>query len=183
MTIRPLIMFAMLAAPASVALAQGKPSVEQRLQRLEDESQIRRILVDYAAFLDGRDYARYAALFAPDGEWTGGGGSYKGQAAVRGMLENVLGPAGAPNRSNFHLISNPQVDIAPDGKTAKATSRYLFIMRGPDGRPVPSLAGIYRDELVRGTTGWMIQRRVADDIMPTPEEWRKIIAAPRAPAQ
>jgi hypothetical protein len=181
--IRPLIIFAMLAAPASTAIAQAKPSLEQRVQRLEDESQIRRILVDYAAFLDGRDYARYAALFAADGEWTGGGGSYTGQAAIRGMLENVLGKPGAENRSNFHLISNPQVDIAPDGQTARTASRYLFVMRGPDGRPLPSLAGIYRDELVRGTTGWVIKRRVADDIMPTPDEWRKIIAAQQAPAK
>ena len=181
MNIRPLILIALLVAPA-VAHAQSRPSLEQRIERMESESAIRRILVDYAAYLDGRDYARYAALFAPEGEWTGGGDSYKGQAAVRGMLESVLGPAGAPNRSNFHIISNPQIDIAPDGNSARATSRYLFVMRGPDGRPVPSLAGIYRDEMVRGTTGWVIQRRVADDIMPTPEEWRKIIAAQR-PAQ
>ncbi len=176
MNIRPLLLIALLAAPA-ITYAQPKPTLEQRIERMESESAIRRIIVDYAAFLDSRDYARYAALFAPDGEWTGGGGSFKGQAAVRGMLENILGPAGAPNRSNFHIISNPQIDIAADGRTARATSRYLFVMRGPDGRPVPSLAGIYRDELVRREGSWVIQRRVADDIMPTPEEWRKIIAA------
>ena len=66
MNIRPLIAFALLAAPGGAAMAQ--PSLEQRIERLESESAIRRILVDYAAFLDGRDYARYAALFAPDGE-------------------------------------------------------------------------------------------------------------------
>lgn len=166
---------AALAAVPATALAQPARSVEARMQRVEDELAIRRILIDYAAFLDGRDYARYAGLFASDGEWKNGAGTHKGQAAIRQMLESVLGPAGAPNASNYHLISNPRIDL--DGDRATATSRYLFVMRGPGGSPVPSLAGLYTDELVRQGGAWRIRRRVADDIMPTPEEWRKIIAA------
>ncbi len=171
------LLAAVLAATPVLATAQG--TVEARLQRVEDELAIRRILVDYAAFLDGRDYARYAGLFTADAEWRNATASHKGQAAIRQMLEGTLGPAGAPNRSNFHIISNPQVDL--NGDRATATSRYLFVMRGPDGRPVPSLAGVYHDELVRQGGQWKIQRRVADDIMPTAEEWRKIIAAQQAP--
>jgi hypothetical protein len=173
--IRLLLVAALAAAPAT-ALAQPRPSsIEARLQRVEDELAIERILVDYAAFLDGRDYPSYAALFAPDGEWKNATGSHKGQAAIRQMLESTLGPAGAPNRSNYHIITNPRIDL--NGDHATATSRYLFTMRGPDGRPTPSLAGVYHDELVRIGGKWVIQRRTADDIMPTPEEWRKIIAA------
>lgn len=172
---RLMLAAALMSLPV-MATAQGQPgSLEARIQRIEDELAIRRILVDYAAFLDGRDYARYAALFTADGEWTGGGGSHKGQAAIRGMLETVLGKPGAPNRANFHIISNPQVDLTGDRATAR--SRYLFVMRAPDGRPQPSLAGIYTDELVREKGQWKIRRRVADDIMPTAEEWGKIIAA------
>ena len=68
-----------------LALAQATGlSVEQRLQRLEDEVAIRRILVDYAATQDARDYDAYAALFAKDGEWRNGKSVYKGRA--RGSL-------------------------------------------------------------------------------------------------
>jgi ketosteroid isomerase-like protein len=169
--------------PAPQVGAATGPTDKARLEKLEAESAIRRILVDYAAFLDGRNYDRYAALFTADGEWTGGGGTQKGQPAIRQMLAGILGPAGAENRENFHIISNPEIDVAADGQTAKATSRYLFVMRGPDGRPVPSLAGIYHDELVRQGGQWLIKRRVADDIMPTPEQWRKIIAAQQAGAK
>jgi uncharacterized protein (TIGR02246 family) len=176
--IRWLLLAALAAAPLA-ASAQPRDSLAARVQRVEDELAIQRILVDYAAFLDGRDYASYAALFAPDGEWTNATGSHKGQAEIRKMLEGTLGPAGAPNRSNYHIITNPRVDL--NGDRATATSRYLFTMRGPDGRPTPSLAGVYHDELVRLNGKWKIQRRVADDIMPTPEEWRKIIAAQQAP--
>jgi uncharacterized protein (TIGR02246 family) len=172
---RGFLILAVLAAPAALAQPARSGSVEARLQRVEDDLAIRRILVDYAAFLDGRDYDRYAALFAPDGSWTNATGAHQGRAAIRQMLAGTLGPAGAPNRANFHIISNPQVDV--DGDRATATSRYLFVMRGSDGRPVPSLAGIYRDELVRRDGRWQIKARVADDIMPTPEEWRKIVGA------
>jgi len=169
------------ALPPLPAAAPRKASIEARLQRVEDDLAIRRVIVDYATFLDGRDYAHYADLFAPDGEWVNGGGSHKGQAAIRQMLESTMGPALAPNRANYHLVSNPRIDI--DGDRATATSRYLFMMRGPDGRPTPSLAGVYHDELVRIGGQWKIKRRVADDIMPTPEEWRKIMAARKAAAQ
>lgn len=178
--IHALALCALFIGPAAVSAAPPAPgSIEARLQRVEDELAIRRVLVDYAAFLDSRDYDAYAALFAPDGEWTGGGGSHKGRAAIRAMLADVLGPAGAANRANFHLITNPRVTV--EGDRAHATSRYLFVMRGADGRPQPSLAGIYTDDLVRVNGQWLIQRRVADDIMPTREEWAKIIAGQSKP--
>ncbi|OJY65960.1 MAG: hypothetical protein BGP16_06005 [Sphingobium sp. 66-54] len=178
--IHALALCALFIGPATVRAAPPAPgTVEARLQRVEDELAIRRVLVDYAASLDSRDYDAYAALFTSDGEWTGGGGSHKGRAAIRAMLADVLGPAGAANRANFHLITNPRVTV--DGDKARATSRYLFVMRGADGRPQPSLAGIYTDDLVRVDGQWLIQRRVADDIMPTREEWAKIIAGQAKP--
>jgi len=156
--------------------AQG--TLEARLQKVEDELAIRRVLVDYAATLDGRDYKAYALLFTPDGEWTNGTGAQKGRPAIEKML-TMLGPDGSENKSNFHIISNPQVTVT--GDTATAVSRYLFVMRGKDGRPVPSLAGIYTDSLVREGAGWKIKRRVAADIMPSREEWAKIIAEQAKP--
>ncbi len=58
-----------LVAPAFAADQGAKLSVEQRLQRVEDELAIRRILVEYSATQDDHDYAAYVALFAKDGEW------------------------------------------------------------------------------------------------------------------
>ena len=75
-------MLALLAAviPA-LALAQASSqTIEQRLRRVEDELAIRRVLVDYAATQDARDYAAYAALFAKNGEWVNGKNVHKGRA-------------------------------------------------------------------------------------------------------
>jgi uncharacterized protein (TIGR02246 family) len=176
--VRTLLIAALAAASLSAQAQPKSGSIEARLQRVEDELAIRRLLIDYAAFLDGRDYARYAGLFTADGEWTNAGGSHKGQTAIRQMLEAALGPAGAPNAANYHIISNPRIDL--QGDRARATSRYLFVMRGQGGEPVPALAGVYSDELVRQAGQWKIRRRVADDIMPTPEEWRRIMAQRQA---
>jgi ketosteroid isomerase-like protein len=147
-------------------------SIEARLQRVEDELEIQRIIVDYAVHLDNRDYAAYVGLFAADGEWGNAEGGYKGHAAIHGMLKKIIGPEGAANDANFHIPSNFKVDV--DGDRATAFSRFLFMIRGPDGAPVPALAGLYRDEFVREGGAWKIKRRMAENIMPNSAEWAKI---------
>lgn len=160
----------------SWALAQNRGlTVEQRLQRVEDELAIRRVLVDYSATQDARDYAAYAALFARDGEWVNGRNVYKGRDAIQKMLVGLYGapPPGYVNTESYHISSNPQVDVHGDRATAR--SRHLLMMRGPKGEPTPMLAGRYEDELIREDGQWKILRRVDTPVMPTSEEWSKFI--------
>ena len=156
MAYRWIIAAALLLAP-TIALAQ--PTLEQRVQRMEDESDIRRMLIEYGAFLDAKDYAAYAALFAEDGEWVGGFGRFNGRETIGKMLEDNLGPAepGYVNKANFHMLTNPLIAI--DGDHARVTSKYLFWTRSPDDRPTPLLAGRYEDEFVRVNGQWKIARR------------------------
>ena len=67
-----------------------------------------------------------------------------------------------------------------NGDRATARSRHLLLMRGPDGSPVPELAGLYEDEFIREDGEWKILRRVDNPIMPTPEEWRREMAERQA---
>ena len=147
----------LLAAPVA-APAQDR-SLEQRVERLEAEAEIRRVLVEYGAFIDGRDYAAYAGLFAEDGVWQGGFGSFTGPAAIEQMLRNNLGPPepGFVNKSNFHMMTNPIIEV--DGERATVTSKYMFWVRSPEDRPVPMLAGRYVDEFVKRGGQWKIARR------------------------
>jgi uncharacterized protein (TIGR02246 family) len=163
MAYRWIIAAALFTAPA-VAFAQ--PTLEQRVQRMEDESVIRRILIEYGAFLDAKDYASYAALFAEDGEWIGGFGRFTGPAAIRTMLEDNLGlpEPGFVNKANFHMLTNPLIQI--DGDRAHVTSKYLFWTRSPDDRPTPLLAGRYVDEFVRVKGQWKIARRTTYGAIP-----------------
>lgn len=160
--------------------AKRSLTLEQRLQRVEDELAIQRVLVEYAATQDARDYEGYAALFAKEGEWINGKTVYKGREAIYNMLVNLYGvpPVGYVNSESYHLTSNPQIDVHGDRATAR--SRHLLVMRGANGEPTPMLAGRYEDELIREDGEWKILRRVDYPVMPTRDEWMKFIRERRA---
>lgn len=158
MSLKSILAAALLLVPAC-AHAQRPLTLEQRVERMEAESEIRRMLVEYGAYLDSRNFAAYADLFAPDGEWVGGFGRFTGPQAIRRMLEDNLGVAepGFVNKSNFHMLTNPLIEI--DGDRAQVSSKYLFWTRSSDDRPTPLLAGRYVDEFVRRDGAWKIARR------------------------
>ncbi len=116
-------------AVISAGCVSSRPDItqlQQRVQQLEDQEQIRNVLVAYGEYLDARDYASYASLFARDGVWTGGFGSATGPAEIQAMLEKNLGKAqpGFINKSSFHLMTTMVVVVTGDKATAQ--SRYLF---------------------------------------------------------
>ena len=177
----PGLLIILFATVPLLATAQTSSlTVEQRLQRVEDELAIRRVLVDYSSTQDARDFAAYAALFARDGEWINGNMVHKGPEAIHQMLVDLYGPPPPDyvNNESFHISSNAQIDV--DGDRATAHSRHLLVMRGPEGEPTPMLAGRYEDEFIREDGEWKILRRVDYPVMPTPEEWGRFIRARQA---
>lgn len=164
----PLAMIAaVVVAVPCAAQAQDAPlSVEERLDRLESEKQIREVIVLYGEYLDARDYKGYASLFASDGTWTGGFGSATGPAAIQAMLEKNMGipEPGFINKDNFHLNTTVVVDV--HGDTATARSRYLFVTRTDENQPKPVLAGRYIDEFVRENGVWKIRKRTSHGVIP-----------------
>jgi 3-phenylpropionate/cinnamic acid dioxygenase small subunit len=159
MLVRSIIAALVLATSAVPAVA--KESLEARVERMEAESDIRRVLIEYGKYLDTRDYAGYVSLFAEDGVWTGGFGSFTGRPAIQKMLVDGIGtpPAGFINKSNYHMMTNPLIEI--DGNRAKVESKFLFWTASVDGLPNPSHAGRYVDEFVKVGGEWKIARRTA----------------------
>jgi uncharacterized protein (TIGR02246 family) len=159
---------AMLAAALvlSACASTQVTTLERQVQRLQDEKAIREVIIRYGEYLDAKDYAGYASLFASDGVWTGGFGSATGPAAIQAMLEKNLGKPepGYLNKSSFHLMTTEVIEV--DGDTAKARSRYLFFTASPDNKPVPSLAGRYIDEFVRENGVWKIKKRITHGVIP-----------------
>jgi len=157
---RSLLAAALVFLPALFAQPR---TVESRLQRLEDIEEIRAVLIDYGRFLDARDFASYALLFAKDGEWVGGFGSVKGPTAIQAFMERNIP---APNSAhNYHLLSNFEIDV--HGDTATAWSRWAFIVPGPDQKPVMAQGGRYDDLLVREDGRWKFKRRTASNDLPS----------------
>jgi ketosteroid isomerase-like protein len=160
-----------LAALIGVGLSSAAPVssaavLEARVRQLEDQDAIRKILVDYGVHLDAQDYARYAALFAKDGVWTGGYGTAKGPAAIQAMLEKAMGkPApGFINKTKSHLMTTMVVTVTGDMATAR--SRFLVLTADETGKPVPSRAGRYVDQFVREPGGWKIKSRTTYGVIP-----------------
>lgn len=170
MTPRCIALLSMVALTSGCAVAIAPPEnsqLLQRVQQLEDQEEIRQLLIAYGELLDSRDFAGYAALFARDGVWTGGFGSATGPAEIQAMLEKNLGKPepGFVNKSNFHLMTTEVVKVA--GDTATAQSRYMFFT-ATDSKPVASLAGRYVDTFVRENGKWKIRSRTTHGVIP----WR-----------
>jgi uncharacterized protein (TIGR02246 family) len=152
-----------LMAVATVAVSasqeRGDQPLERRLQRLEDENEIRNLLLDYGRHLDARDFKSYASLFAKDGEWVGGFGSVTGPANIQAFMEKNMGTG--PNRRNdYHLLSNFVITV--NGDTATAWSRWAFVVPGQSGATIAQ-AGRYDDTLVRENGRWRFKKRVASN--------------------
>lgn len=153
---------ALLAFLPMLAGQTKNPSLESRIQRLEDVQEIQRVLTDYGRFLDARDFASYSHLFAKDGEWVGGFGTVKGPAAIQAFMEkNIPGPNTA---HNYHVLSNFEIDA--HGDTATAWSRWAFIVPGPDKKPAMAQGGRYEDLLIREDGHWKFKRRTALNDLP-----------------
>jgi ketosteroid isomerase-like protein len=165
MKIRPAIM-----AAATTVLAFGLGSVvhtasrngtvEQRLQRLEDTEAVRSLLIAYGRALDARDFKAYGQLFAKDGTWKGGMGSATSPEGIAKMVQEGFGRMSRAQYENSnHVMSS--LDINVDGDTAKAWSRWLWVVQGSDGKPRVERAGHYEDSLIRENGQWKFKSRQA----------------------
>lgn len=100
------------------------PSLADRVQRLEDIEEIRRLKLTYAAFCD-ESYrpAALADLFTPDGVWDGGDayGVYRGRDEIAGYWRNCADAIPFA----IHLILNHIVDVTELGVAATGTCHLM----------------------------------------------------------
>ena len=140
------------------AYSQKDPSLAAKVQRLEDQEEIRNVLVSYGRTLDAHDFGAYSRLFAKEGEWVGGFGSVKGPAAIEAFMAKNIGTPGKPS-GTYHLLSNFLIDV--HGDTATAWSRWAYVTPSPDKKPAMAQGGHYEDTLVRENGRWKFSRREA----------------------
>jgi hypothetical protein len=139
-------------------------STEERLRRLEDVEEIRRLIQDYRRHLDTRDLVAYGLLFAADGEWIGGTGYGKSPAGITAMLTERL-PARAPGpQSSWHLLTDPVIMV--DGDRAAGLLTWAWVGRGDGNVPVMRLLGTYEDSYVREHGRWRFRSRIAHTNIP-----------------
>ena len=119
----------------------------------DDLSLIQQVLVRYANAIDELDFGALATVFTPDARASYGGGPWLD--GIDAIVE-YISPLGSLAAS-FHFMGNMQIDV--DGDRARATTRSLTHLIGPDG-VLHARALRYRDQLVRTPAGWRISERV-----------------------
>ncbi|MBO9576933.1 MAG: nuclear transport factor 2 family protein [Sphingobium sp.] len=153
-----LILLALIAAPAA---AQRNETA--------DRAAIHKLLVDYGATLDARDFDGFGRLFAKDGVYLGGGPSGEmkgGAAAAAGMKAIFAANALGFKAPNFHIFFNEVVTFDGPDK-AHATSMSLYMVPDEKNRPNAALMARYRDDLVRENSAWKFARRAVEGLIPT----------------
>jgi uncharacterized protein (TIGR02246 family) len=151
-----LVAFVNLVAQAPKTVSSND-SLAARLKVFEDKAEIEALLLDYGRYLDSRDFAGYASLFAKDGQWIGGFGTVPA-ADIKAFMEKAMGMQNTAK--NYHLLSNFVITVK--GDTATAWSRWAFVVPSQQGAAIAQ-AGRYDDELVRENGRWKFKKRVASN--------------------
>lgn len=151
-------------AQNSAARGAKKLTLEERVRRMEDVEAIRELMIAYGRYFDSRNFEAYGNLFARNGVWIGGTGgaqSYEGPAAIRAMVEKGYPPT--VNPGSYHIMSSFNITLdGPD--SAKAWSRWAYVVHGQHNEPVLFRGGQYEDEFVREDGAWKFKsRRVSAD--------------------
>ena len=130
-------------------------STDERVQRLEDQLEIQKLVNVYGRLLDQRDFGAFAQLFAVDGEiLLGPLARATGPAEIERAMEAALpGPPG----EDLHIIGTPIVEL--DGDTARSEVMWTVLRRGAQDGPMVAMVGRHRDELVRVGGQWRFKRR------------------------
>ena len=107
------------------------PTLEERVQRIEDIEAIRSIKMRYSSYCDeGYPADKIAGLFVEKGVWNGGDfGVFKGRQAIHDGFVKI------PEMISFamHYVLNHEVDIASSG-TEGTGQVYFFGTHTINGR-------------------------------------------------
>jgi hypothetical protein len=130
-----------------------------RLERVEDELAIRRVILSYGPAADAGETARAGSLWADDGEydWDPAQAALQGPGAVQHMLEGK-GHQSLIGEGVAHFAGPPLIEV--DGDRATALS-YSFVLRrdAEAQRIYVWRLGAAHWEFARVDGGWRIHRR------------------------
>ena len=145
-----------------------------RLQRLEDESAIRRLMADMMQKADDRDFPRYGErmveFYTDDGQWTSGSGFADVGMKDRGhgaLTKKFL--SGTRICESSHLLGTESIEVMGD----EANGSWLCfepatLKAAGDRREAVWIMGRYTCEFRRTDGGWKVRTVRYDGIFCTP---------------
>jgi SnoaL-like protein len=132
-------------------------SLEERVQRLEDQLAIYQTVCGYGYAVDGLNADALGEIYAKDGVYAiSDSGVYEGRAAVQGITRKP-GHLDLVRRGAAHMSTLPYVVI--DGDRAVATCHTMVPRHGDDGFYIWRLSASRVELERRPEGGWHITRR------------------------
>jgi hypothetical protein len=161
MSARHIIAAALLLGIAAPSVAQGDlasrvAAYKQRVQLLEDQDAIENLQATYGYYFDKGLWDQAAALFTRTGSFEyGQRGVYIGPARIqKAML--LFGPQGlAAGHLNTHMMLQPYIVVARDGKTATARWQGMMMLSQPGANGVWGV-GLTNADYVKEGGVWKI---------------------------
>jgi len=146
-------------------------SIEQRLQRLEDEHAIRDLLVKYCYAYDSGNLDEVMTTFADDCTLVNPRATFIGAAAIRINYAHLI----STRRYSFHHVSNATIRLNEQSDEAAVTSYWSDKHVGKSGS-IDGSDGTYIDRVKKIKGQWQIsERRITANIFyvmtPYPDPW------------
>lgn len=133
-------------------------ALEQRLQVLEDERAIARVIASYGPLVDAGDADAVAALWAVDGSYDVGDWKMGNRDEITAMVKSDA-HQGLMARGCCHFFGPPVVTV--DGDEARAVCQSVILVRRDAGGYHVMRAGVHLIRLRRAPRGWQIVSRLA----------------------
>ncbi len=137
-------------------------SLEQRIQQLEDQAAIKRLVDTFANLADDKDIATQMQLFTEDATVnTYFGDTLFASMSGREEISKVFSSFIANFSALYHM--NGQIVTNIDGDLASSTHYCLVVLISNDnGKEFKNFNGvIYKDDYVRRDGQWLITKREA----------------------
>ncbi len=132
------------------------PTLEERLQALEDREAIRALIARYGPLADSGDAAGVAALWTGDGSYAVHGfADAVGREAVAGLIEGTYHQQLMADGC-AHVLGPVAIDLAGSSATARGHS---LVLRWTGSQFEVLRVAANRWHLARGADGWQVTRR------------------------
>jgi hypothetical protein len=131
---------------------------QHRVQLLEDQDAIENLQGTFGYYFDKGLWDQAAALFSAKGSFEyGQRGIYIGQARIRRAML-LFGPEGlAEGYINNHMMLQPVVIVAPDGRTATGRWQGMVQLAHPGANGIWGV-GVYENGYVKDGGVWKIAK-------------------------
>ena len=133
-------------------------ALERRVQTLEDERAITRLIASYGPLVDVGDAEGVAGLWATEGTYDVGDWVMSNRGEVEAMVESEQ-HQGLITRGCCHFFGPAVVTVT--GDSAVAVCESVLVVRGDQHRYQIVRAGVHLLRLRRHATGWQITQRTA----------------------